>query len=742
MFLLQFMLPHLIFVLLLTFLLMVQCLNCNVEVHNHGLSIHLSRYCKICDVATTLALAEQREHREVIAEATHLEDERWQEEEQEHLQQLHQPHVDEVLDIEMEPQPSGHPNQQIHLPMCYCDKVPVLLIPVLPPIDQDKPISAPGDLPDIEMDSDDRSSHHSHVEHPQEEEWLCTDTDAFNLFCEYHHSFLMYDPENSAYFDALCDSSTFQHVDGDADYEWPWYAGFGQSLEVVHHNYFAPFLNATVFWLMTWFYNSLISKSLQDLNCLLSKPNREGFKPSGYVGIPSAAFKTSLEIDRGGKCDPKQPEDVTNQHLLLYNGIISYIPGLESELNDILSKKLNIIIAMVSKGMSDGRSADLSSIKHKGLQYIGLNMYSKADALDPPIPEIEDKSMHRLNHPHAMAALQSGEITMTAHNWPTFFYEHDIYDAAEKTNAKPSKNCAWGLAAVIKYIIAYIHVITYFTISSTQHWTRYIGDMDLDELLWAIIGMLDDNDNPWVKDTLAWWNRKLKLDQAHVKQMCHHIRSTPTRLESPQQVASAPALQSTMMKRMCHMHPNEFSKQAMPSTHHIPERPTLSVTLLSMTTTKRLQHHGKSQPTLNQMGNTTHLQSPCPSTMAQAKLFQSDPYMPLPPKFKAQYSTETADRDMALALMQSGHGPALDCGGEQQRPRPSKQQHPSWPAPRPSSPLSDLTDNDNDFPPQAAKLIPTTNDAPLALSKQKGKKQATAALDTPQRTSSQQKNGY
>jgi hypothetical protein len=189
--------------------------------------------------------------------------------------------------------------------------------------------------------------------------------------------------------------------------------------------------------------------------------------------------------------------------------------------------------------MSDGRSADLSSIKHKGLQYIGLNMYSKADALDMPIPEIEDKSMCVLNHPQlvcllcpqkkldwfnedpdsyafltfgfhtdvmmfsAMAALQCGKITMTAYNWPMFFYEHDIYDAAEKTNslfqnhivvrvcvnflccclftskppwfykhlfivpssvtndssnvcnsAKLLKNCAWGLTAVDKYIIA------------------------------------------------------------------------------------------------------------------------------------------------------------------------------------------------------------------------------------------------------------------------------------------------
>ncbi|KAG1747948.1 uncharacterized protein EDB91DRAFT_1079626 [Suillus paluster] len=239
--------------------------------------------------------------------------------------------------------------------------------------------------------------------------------------------------------------------------------------------------------------------------------------------VPSAAFKTGLQFDRGGKCDPKQSNNVTYQHLLLYNGIIDYIPGLKSELNDILSKKLNKIIAMVLKGMSDSRSADLSSVKHKGLQYIGLNMYSKANTLDLPIPEVEDKSMHGLNHPQlarllcpwkkldwfdedpdfAMATLQAGEITMTAYNWPTFFYEHDIYNSAKKTNAKLSKNHAWGLTAVNKYIMAYIHIITYFTISSAQHWTQYIGDMDLDELLWAIVEMLDDDDDPWVKDTLA-----------------------------------------------------------------------------------------------------------------------------------------------------------------------------------------------------------------------------------------------
>ncbi|KAG1867756.1 hypothetical protein F4604DRAFT_1682536 [Suillus subluteus] len=234
-------------------------------------------------------------------------------------------------------------------------------------------------------------------------------------------------------------------------------------------------------------------------------------------GVPAAAFKTGLTFDRGGKRDPKQPQDVAEHHLLLYNAIIDFIPGFDSELDNITSKELNVVIAMVAKGMSEGRSADLNSVKHKGLQYIPLNMYSKEHALDPPIPE-------RYGHHEA------GEITMTAHNWPMFFYEDSIYDAADKTkglfrnhtavqfykhlfigpssitndssnvrnSAKPSKNRAWGLTAVNKYIIAYVHII-------------------------AIIKMLDDDSDPWVKDTLMWWNSHLKptKDNLHSTKLAH-----------------------------------------------------------------------------------------------------------------------------------------------------------------------------------------------------------------------------
>ncbi|KIK82550.1 hypothetical protein PAXRUDRAFT_35549 [Paxillus rubicundulus Ve08.2h10] len=68
--------------------------------------------------------------------------------------------------------------------------------------------------------------------------------------------FPTYDPENSAYFDQFSNSSTFS---------------FGSSLiGAIHQTYFAPFLNATTFHLMNWFYNSSSPKSLGDLDWLVN----------------------------------------------------------------------------------------------------------------------------------------------------------------------------------------------------------------------------------------------------------------------------------------------------------------------------------------------------------------------------------------------------------------------------------------------------------------------------------------
>ncbi|KAF8839205.1 hypothetical protein BDN67DRAFT_791795 [Paxillus ammoniavirescens] len=250
-------------------------------------------------------------------------------------------------------------------------------------------------------------------------------------------------------------------------------------------------------------------------------------------------------------------EDIERQ-LHFYNGTLKLLPGLKLKLDTISPAKLTKVIQAITKGMSDGRSADLNSIKHKGLKYVPHDMHSKAEALDPSIPEVMDKSTRGIYHPMlarfmcprtkldqfdqdpelGMEDLQAGVITTKASRWPAGFYEHGVYSPGDKTkglfrnhivarfyqhlfigpssvmeqstsrkSSKASKNRAWDLHCVDRYIIAYVHIMTYITLSHAPQWTQVIGEMDLSDLYWRIVEMLDDKTDPWVKETIGWWNR-------------------------------------------------------------------------------------------------------------------------------------------------------------------------------------------------------------------------------------------
>ncbi|KAI6104252.1 hypothetical protein F5141DRAFT_980181, partial [Pisolithus sp. B1] len=193
-------------------------------------------------------------------------------------------------------------------------------------------------------------------------------------------------------------------------------------------------------------------------------------------------------------------------------------------------------------------SMDLGSVKHAGLAYIPLDMNGKF-ALNPPLLKGEDKSDWGFNHPQitqllcprkklyfTMTALQTGDIPVMTWNWLMFFYEEGVYNpqnrleglfrghiawqfyvhlfiglsAAVKgvvtSNAsKKAKNHAWDLFEVTPYIIAYVHIIAYFTLTTEQKWTTTTGNIDLAEMAWLIIDMFKDRDE-WTHETLQWWN--------------------------------------------------------------------------------------------------------------------------------------------------------------------------------------------------------------------------------------------
>jgi len=48
---------------------------------------------------------------------------------------------------------------------------------------------------------------------------------------------------------------------------------------------------------------------------------------------------------------------------------------------------------------------------------------------------------------------------------------------------------------------------TYIALSSMSQWSSYDGLFNLEEFYTTIVTMFEKNmDDPWVADTLAWWN--------------------------------------------------------------------------------------------------------------------------------------------------------------------------------------------------------------------------------------------
>ncbi|KIM52690.1 hypothetical protein SCLCIDRAFT_32443 [Scleroderma citrinum Foug A] len=95
--------------------------------------------------------------------------------------------------------------------------------------------------------------------------YVCTESDGNNLFCQYHDQFPSYDPENMNSMDQLCDGPMFQRTEND-NTQCPLPHPLADCLK---ESYFTPFLNATVWHLMGWFYNSSTQKLLEDLNGLV-----------------------------------------------------------------------------------------------------------------------------------------------------------------------------------------------------------------------------------------------------------------------------------------------------------------------------------------------------------------------------------------------------------------------------------------------------------------------------------------
>lgn len=148
---------------------------------------------------------------------------------------------------------SGLPNHRRRLPKRFRDDLPP--IPVVAPPSTSDSLSA--DIPDPPPPV------------PCQPTLLNTARDHYGLFRQYTNSFPSHNPDNFTSTAHLCDSPTFiKPPDGPG--AKPWWSGFG-SMQVSPTNRFTPFLNATMFRLMSWFYSGSTTKSLAKLDRLVNE---------------------------------------------------------------------------------------------------------------------------------------------------------------------------------------------------------------------------------------------------------------------------------------------------------------------------------------------------------------------------------------------------------------------------------------------------------------------------------------
>ena len=93
-----------------------------------------------------------------------------------------------------------------------------------------------------------------------------------------------------------------------------WWAPLGLLLKKIQENYFTPFLNASVFCLMTWFYGGSNLKSLGELNRLVNEVIlADNFQQKDFVG-----FSASHELEHLDKHEQRH----TSSHLPAKDGWI------------------------------------------------------------------------------------------------------------------------------------------------------------------------------------------------------------------------------------------------------------------------------------------------------------------------------------------------------------------------------------------------------------------------------------
>jgi hypothetical protein len=212
--------------------------------------------------------------------------------------------------------PSGRPGRLIRKPLRYRD-----IMPANPPIIT---IPAP-ELEDANIEESEDAPLHSQ---PHEDSLFCTETNGFGVYRKYAHGPPTITPDEYFTLSSVSDSVSMAHDPAESLAKASWWSSFGSSIlksgENAANNYFAPFLNASIFLLMAWFYNGSSIKSFADIDKLVHDViQNEDFKASDF----DKTFSTAREAERMDKQKEKESHSKPSNDTLPFSPEDGWISG-------------------------------------------------------------------------------------------------------------------------------------------------------------------------------------------------------------------------------------------------------------------------------------------------------------------------------------------------------------------------------------------------------------------------------
>jgi hypothetical protein len=143
---------------------------------------------------------------------------------------------------------------------------------------------------------------------------FCTQTNSFGVYRKYSLGPPTITPDEAFTLSSLSDSTTIAHDPADSRSKASWWSSIGSSclkvVENVSDNYFAPFLNASTFLLMSWYYNGSSIKSFADIDKLVHEVIRhDDFQASDFGANFSTAREAKRMNSENSEALPFGPED-------------------------------------------------------------------------------------------------------------------------------------------------------------------------------------------------------------------------------------------------------------------------------------------------------------------------------------------------------------------------------------------------------------------------------------------------